>query len=335
MLITREAIDAPADAIDAPADMGSRPAGRIALYPDFYLVGAPRCATTLMYQALRGHPDIFMPAVKEPHFFSNDLDSGTHLDGRFFYRDAEAYLKLFEGAAPGQLVGEADVLNLFSPAASTRIRAVRPDARILIQIREPVAHMYSFHSVRYLHGFEGLGFSDAIRAVEARRNGRRLPFLARNVQMYDYPAVARFSGQIERYLRAFGPGQVHIVLLDDIAADAEGTFAGIMRFLGVDDAYRPDLRPVNEHRAIENTRLYHFARWPPLVGRAKRVVPRRFHAGVRGAIDRFGRWDRPATRPPPMDAALRQTLRAEFEPEVARLSALLGRDLFTLWGYER
>lgn len=307
---------------------------RTAPYPDFFLVGAPRCATTLAYQALRGHPEIFMPAMKEPHFFSNDLDAGTHLDGRFFIRDPEVYLALFADARGDQMVGEADVLNLFSPGAARRIHGVRPDARILIQLREPVGHMHSFHSVRFLHGFEGLSFADAIGAVEDRRNGRRLPFLARNVRMYDYFAVARFSEQVERYLDVFGRERLHIVLLDDFRADAPATFAEILQFLGVDDSYHPHLSPVNEQRSIVNTRLYHLARWPPLVQRAKRVVPRRLHRSVRNTVHRLGRWDRPSDPPPAMDAELRRRLRGQFEPEVRRLGSLLGRDLITLWGYD-
>lgn len=37
--------------------------------PDIFLVGAPKCGTSAMYEALRQHPDIFMPERKEPHYF--------------------------------------------------------------------------------------------------------------------------------------------------------------------------------------------------------------------------------------------------------------------------
>ncbi len=34
--------------------------------PDFFIVGHPKCGTTALYEMLRRHPQIFMPALKEP-----------------------------------------------------------------------------------------------------------------------------------------------------------------------------------------------------------------------------------------------------------------------------
>ena len=41
-------------------------------YPDFYIVGAAKCGTTALYEYLSGHPSVFMPKLKEPHFFAHD-----------------------------------------------------------------------------------------------------------------------------------------------------------------------------------------------------------------------------------------------------------------------
>jgi hypothetical protein len=32
--------------------------------PNFFIVGAPKCGTTALYEYLRGHPSIFMPKYK-------------------------------------------------------------------------------------------------------------------------------------------------------------------------------------------------------------------------------------------------------------------------------
>ena len=37
---------------------------------DFFLVGAARCGTTFLYNCLESNPNIFLPKVKEPNFFS-------------------------------------------------------------------------------------------------------------------------------------------------------------------------------------------------------------------------------------------------------------------------
>ncbi len=38
--------------------------------PNFFIIGAPKAGTTSMWDLLRRHPDIFMPRLKEPAFFS-------------------------------------------------------------------------------------------------------------------------------------------------------------------------------------------------------------------------------------------------------------------------
>jgi len=37
-----------------------------------FIPGLPRCATTSFVQVLGQHPDIFLPKMKEPHFFLRD-----------------------------------------------------------------------------------------------------------------------------------------------------------------------------------------------------------------------------------------------------------------------
>ena len=59
--------------------------------PNLFIVGMPKCGTTSLYNSLRQHPDIFMSAFKEPHYFGKDL---TRLNNLYFQKEEE-YLKLF------------------------------------------------------------------------------------------------------------------------------------------------------------------------------------------------------------------------------------------------
>jgi hypothetical protein len=59
----------------SPNQQGSRQF-IITVKPNFFIAGAPKCGTTALYQYLRPHPNIFMPEVKEPHFFAKDF--GTY-----------------------------------------------------------------------------------------------------------------------------------------------------------------------------------------------------------------------------------------------------------------
>jgi hypothetical protein len=47
--------------------------------PNFFIVGGPKCGTTALYQYLRQHPEVFMPARKEfrPAFQAANLNSAV------------------------------------------------------------------------------------------------------------------------------------------------------------------------------------------------------------------------------------------------------------------
>ena len=41
--------------------------------PNFIIVGFPKCGSTSLHYYLNEHPDIYMPAQKELHYFTNDI----------------------------------------------------------------------------------------------------------------------------------------------------------------------------------------------------------------------------------------------------------------------
>ena len=85
--------------------------------PNLFIVGAPKCGTTFMYDYLRQHPEIFMSSQKEPHFFGKDLTRhGTLYALRF-----NEYMSLFENANAEKIVGEASTFYLYSRSAPYEI----------------------------------------------------------------------------------------------------------------------------------------------------------------------------------------------------------------------
>jgi hypothetical protein len=177
--------------------------------PDFFIVGAPRSGTTFMFDYLGAHPQIYAATRKEPQFFATDLDSGSYLDSVTFVRDRDEYLALFAGARPDQLAGEGSTWYLYSKEAASNIHAANPDARIIAMLRHPVEMLYSLHGRRLFGGSEDLpDFADALAAEGDRRHGRRIPPRARNVKALFYREVGRYSEQVERYLKTFGPDRV-------------------------------------------------------------------------------------------------------------------------------
>lgn len=108
-------------------------------YPDFFIVGAPKCGTTSMCNYLDQHPDIFISNPKELNFFGADLTPPPRKI------TLEEYLSHFQDSQ-AKICGEGTPFYLLSQAAGQEIKALNPDAKIIIMLRDPVALIYSLHS---------------------------------------------------------------------------------------------------------------------------------------------------------------------------------------------
>lgn len=47
--------------------------------PNFIVVGANKGGTTSLYHYLKQHPEVYLSPIKEPHYFSKDIDTSLFL----------------------------------------------------------------------------------------------------------------------------------------------------------------------------------------------------------------------------------------------------------------
>lgn len=294
--------------------------------PNLFIVGAPKCGTTSVYEYLRGHHDIYFPhddndyaRVKEPNHLCPELDIGA----KDAIRDRDAYLALYRGSAGARWRGDASTNYLFSEIAANAIRCLSPQARIIIMLRPPLDWMRSYHSELLRHRHEDIAdFHDAVAASEDRSHGRRIPASTGVPRCLDYLAMARFTPQVQRYYDVFGRDAVKVILLEDLATSPARTFKQILEFLDVDTEYRPQFSVHNE---------------TPRHGRTERLLRAGYrHASVRTAIQHvvpssarrriLALVRRAESRHASEDPRDRQ-LRLQCAADIGQLSALIDRDL--------
>lgn len=280
-----------------------------------------------MFAYLSQHPQLYLPLRKEVHFFGSDL---TRKPGNpWFITDEDRYLSLFRDAGANQVVGEASVLYLYSSRAAAEIKAFRPDAKIIIQLRNPVDMLYSYHGQHLLAVQEDIAdFEEAYRRVERRRQLLDMPRWCIMPQQLLYPDIARYSEQVERYFEQFGPENVHVMIYDDFRNDSRGEFAKLLTFLGVDPDFEPRFDPVNSHRQVRWAWLQGQTQLPSWPTRAVlSLLPDRY--AYLSLIHLAMLNSKPAQRPP-LRPEFRRELEETFRPDVTRLGSLLGRD-FSHW----
>lgn len=110
-------------------------------WPNFFIVGAPRCGTTSLWYYLNQSPEIFMSSKKEPWYFNSPEYVNVYPE-KPIHNDKK-YLSLFKGVLEEKAVGEASTTYLADPTTPERIHSVLPESRIIISIRDPVERAFS------------------------------------------------------------------------------------------------------------------------------------------------------------------------------------------------
>lgn len=279
------------------------------IWPNFFIVGAPRSGTTSLYNYLKCVPGIYMPPVKELNYFAQGVSvryrRKPSLRVRRYspVRDQTDYLKLFENVKDEIAVGDATASYLSDPEAAGRIKAAVPEARIIMILRDPVERVYS----HYL--------------LDARAGWQRAPFEeAARTELYLEPSM--YAKQAQRYLNVFGPDHIKILIFEEFIQDPRKAVREVLTFLGVNAEPPAIVGEVYNYFTIPRS---------PFVGRILRSRPMRVAMRVliqprtRRKIRRqvLGK----KANKPPMTETTRRFLEDVFRADVLSLERILDRSL--------
>jgi Sulfotransferase domain len=292
---------------------------------------------------LKGHPQIYTPANKEPYFLADELHPPVATPRSFGHTPATLgeYLSLFAPASPEQRTGEASAPYLWSRTAAARIAEVQPAARVIAILREPASFLYSLH-LQFVQIYiePETDMRRALALEGSRRAGKDLPAnLLWGPQGNLYSDYVRYVEQLRRYHDRFPSEQVLVLVYDDYRKDNEATVRKVQRFLEVDDSQPIKVKESNPTVRVRSQRLHSIVHamaagegpLPRAVqGVARRLAPPRLNRQSAVAIRNRLLFSSP--RLP--DEQLMLELRHRFKGEVESLSEYLGRDLVKLWGYD-
>lgn len=322
-----------------PATGSVPPAG--VRVPDFFIVGQPKAGTTAMYEMLRQHPQIYMPRSKEPQYLSHDLRR------RFKPARAgnlpetlDAYLALFADAAPDQIAGEASSAYLLSEVAAAGIAELNPSARVIAIFREPAAFLRSLHLQLLQDQLENQRSLEKALALEPKRAaGKRIPRRSYRPQVLRYSEHLRYTDQLRRYRDVLPEDQILVLVYEEYRADNAATIERVFDFLGVDTSFEAGPVQANPAIAVRSQNLDNaLNRLATGRGTVSHTLKRATKAVLgsssrRLLVDAYRRVV--YAPPPPPDDALMAEIRRRCAPEVERFGEYLGRDLVSLWGYDR
>ena len=178
--------------------------------PDFLGIGAQKSGTTWLHENLRQHPDLFLPAEKELHFFDLHYDRGL-----------SRYTRAFREAGR-RLAGEiTPAYSILPPERIREVHTLMPDARLILLVRDPIERAWSHALMELLQvrerRFENTPSDEFIAHFNSPASRQR----------GDYLTI------IDNWLCHYRREQLFIGFYDDLTARPQLLLADILQHIGI------------------------------------------------------------------------------------------------------
>jgi hypothetical protein len=273
--------------------------------PNFLVIGAQRAGTSLLYQILLAHPEVYVPVQrKEVHYFDRYFERGVD-----WY---ESYFPAADAARRYRAIGEITPDYLATEQAPARIHELLPACLLIAILRNPVDRAYSWY-----------------RHARRSRNERR-DF---NTFLKEEPATLGFGlyhRHLQRYLSLFSREALLVLVYEELVRDPGRELGRLTGFLTVGMVW-------SDPAALLRERIYagetpRFRRGFALARRAGAVLARHDLNWPVRAAKRIGArgWFGAGAPEPPLSPAERARLAAYYQEDIQGLSDLLHRD-FRIW----
>ncbi len=188
----------------------------------FLICGAQKGGTTALTQYLNQHPNIFIPEIKEVHFFDNESRKWDNKD----YTD---YHQNFKEGKSNQIWGEATPIYMYWDKSPERIWQYNSNIKIIIILRNPITRSYSHWAMESNRGQDSLSFEKAIELEDSRKR-EDLPFQHR---VYSYVDRGYYCNQINRLWHYFGKDSVLILKQEDLRLKTKECLSKITNLLNI------------------------------------------------------------------------------------------------------
>ncbi|MBI5788561.1 MAG: sulfotransferase [Candidatus Schekmanbacteria bacterium] len=271
------------------------------MLPNFLYIGTYRGGTTWLYQVLKEHPDIYLPAEKELMFFTYNYANGLDWYQNFFTH--------YKGQ---KYAGEINPSYLTPPEAAERIYKHVPSAKLAMSLRNPVDQIFSLYSLWIARGYTDQDLPGAIREY---------PEFLDNVLYYKH---------INQYLKYFDQKNMLVQFYDDLVANPRFFLEQLYRFLEVRDWYPEGVFQVkNETRNPKSQKAEKIIAGTGDWMRKHNLMQFKTwlnNMGVSEYLKRLNTTDAPK-KDKEKSAELRRLINSHIAEDKAQLEKFVGRDL--------
>lgn len=291
--------------------------------------GTYKSGTKSLFEYLDFHKMVGACNTKEPSFFL-PVSFGVKSGFSYEKNSVESYLELFQANDSHSHLVEATPSYLYSAKAAQMAKKCFPNVHAVFCLRDPIERLQSWHSMlKHLRLIpQDTGFKDYVLSMI---NGTS----SETPEAVDFPyrglAHGRYTTYIKDWFDAVGKSQCSIIWFDDLKNSPKTTIEKLCADIGLDAS------PYQQYTFERHNQAVHLRYWFLWSGylKLKAALRKVFTPRMKNkpflkkqflrleAL--YGSLINKPVEHPPLDQEIEATLINYYAPDVAALSALLGR----------
>jgi len=204
------------------------------IYPNTFLIGVQKAATSSLYSWLAQHPEVCAPmSVKDRGFFTQDE----------FYNKGLNYLSsYYENEFTNEkIILQGSVHYIYFEKALSRINQFDPNSKFILILRNPVERALSSYKYARKFFYETHNIEKAFELEPERLKSNNYQTLSE----LTYKSHGMYYKQIQVFLKYFKRDQLKIIFYEDITQSPELTVSDIFKFLNIDASFEPQFNVLN------------------------------------------------------------------------------------------
>lgn len=223
--------------------------------PNLFLIGAPKAGTSALAAFISQHQSIYSPKLKEPRFFDAQVFYDFPQDYPIAY--LADYLKLYDcaEAAKAEYRLDASVFIMYDFAAIEKILELRPDAKFIVVVRDPVSAVTSMFNQRLKYLDPKLrevtdDISKCCELIQKRKNGFEFPVGCRNKFLFRYDLLYSYEMYIPKIKALLKPDQLEVIQYNALKHHPLSVCQEVFDFLNI-ESFSPETSNVNESFTVQ------------------------------------------------------------------------------------
>ena len=215
--------------------------------PNLFLIGAPRCGTRSLKNALSYHSDIFVPNIDEPRYFERKIIYDLKRDYKF--SKLKEYLKLFNSKSTNKkkYYLDASAFAMYSEESIKNILRLNKNAKFIIMLRDPLEASKSMFKKRLSVTYKPLreidyDFYKCWEILEKRKKGFGYPENCRSKLLFRYDLLYSYDKYTHYINKLIKPHNRIYINFNTLTSNPNIVIENLLNFLNIDKVNLPIIK---------------------------------------------------------------------------------------------